>query len=526
MRDKRRSPVLRMEERPDLAVPYEHASTARSQAAVANLMRLQAVAGNRAVSQLVGGRMLSRTPKRAVPTMPPMPIKAKGSGAAPTPSKRLSPEDRMLLAKQASGRIGTAWTAFSGAVRDHIASIKAEDKAKAEMLAAVVEIFVGFAAPFLANLGKGLGTPDARVASKLEKVGQRLGGVIKGDPVKTAASKRWTVEADAHAKRADALRKHGDLARNKRDEWQKRKATLKGKDQATAEKAVTEWGKNVEKADKAANEALKAASKARLKAEALATESTAPALSLLTDQEILKQTWTSVGSIAKVKIKLDPLLYGEGKVDVFARMLLDGFHAGVNELRDDLAKEGIPGKSSKLSDEELIALWAAFQDEFTDSSAYVEQLKDVFSKFKTYVRPIDVKEVDLYGRLRGTWKRSTMAVWITGYGAKRLALVNAFEWAGQPNRPPPSGNQDMTPKIQFLHWVPPDMAAAVYNTSARMHPRGPNPAFWGKDVVPQLDVLDIQKYGGSVPTPPGYWGEKDTRPPPAPPPKHGGPQAA
>jgi hypothetical protein len=58
---------------------------------------------------------------------------------------------------------------FVSACKDHVAAIKAEDKAKTEMVAARVDIFFGFAAPVFASyiLGAGGGGITRKLAEGL-----------------------------------------------------------------------------------------------------------------------------------------------------------------------------------------------------------------------------------------------------------------------------------------------------------------------------------------------------------------------
>jgi hypothetical protein len=91
-----------------------------------------------------GGVRVGRRALQCAPEQPPVPLEE-------AEAKRIPPADRHAIELAATGYISLAFTAFSNATAAHAAAIKNEAKAKAEMLAAVVDVVTGFLAPIFAN---------------------------------------------------------------------------------------------------------------------------------------------------------------------------------------------------------------------------------------------------------------------------------------------------------------------------------------------------------------------------------------
>jgi hypothetical protein len=293
--------------------PAPRAAGPRVQPLVPAFLPLQRAIGNQAVARLLSSRrQVSRDDKQK----PPLPL-APPAGAPYAPPQKLTAKDREILKSAAGHRVDQAFTSFSHAVKDHAASIKAEEKFKAEILAATLDIFFGLAAPFFAQQLMAGWPGGAKLAKKL------------GEKLSTAGV-----------------------------------------------------------------EGVKAVS----------------------DADILKESFKAVGKAATTTIKVDAsALFGETDVDVFAKQLNDLFHAGAQAITDALSKD-------QLTDEQLIATWAAYDVEYTTETAYTVALKQLFSEFKTFVRPIGVNHPA--DKLGGTSTTTTArVVWVsTPQGGHRLML--------------------------------------------------------------------------------------------------------
>ena len=124
------------------AVPTSQAHT---------LLALPLAVGNSAVAA-----GLVRHPQPQPP--PPVPL-------VEAEAKRIPPADRHGIELATSGYISLAFTAFSNATAAHAAAIKNEAKARAEMIAAVVDVATGFLAPVFANWVAGKLVGKATIAA-------------------------------------------------------------------------------------------------------------------------------------------------------------------------------------------------------------------------------------------------------------------------------------------------------------------------------------------------------------------------
>jgi len=93
-------------------------------------------------------------------------------------ANRIPPADRHGLEIAAAGEIALAFTAFSNATAAHAAAIKNEAKARAEMIAAVVDVATGFLAPVFANWVTGKLMSKATSAAFSEWTKKALAGLI------------------------------------------------------------------------------------------------------------------------------------------------------------------------------------------------------------------------------------------------------------------------------------------------------------------------------------------------------------
>ena len=108
---------------------------------------------------------------------------------------------------------------------------------------------------------------------------------------------------------------------------------------------------------------------------------------LIAEGDLLKESFKGVGKLgATVVVKLNPdILFGEKDVDAFAAELRRHFRAGIQAITDKIAFH-------QLSDEQLIATFLAYDEEFANEDAYVKALKQLFADFERFVRPVGVIE--------------------------------------------------------------------------------------------------------------------------------------
>ncbi|MEU1598359.1 DUF4157 domain-containing protein [Streptomyces sp. NPDC005708] len=126
---------------------------------------------------------------------PPLPLEE--AAAAP-----IRPADRHTIELGAAVEIATAYTNFTGALDDHVAAINAEAKAKAEMVAAVIDVLTGFAAPIFATWAVGKLAALANQAPSEYSKQLLLGLIKKEDALKaafTAATKTTSTVIKAEA---------------------------------------------------------------------------------------------------------------------------------------------------------------------------------------------------------------------------------------------------------------------------------------------------------------------------------------
>jgi hypothetical protein len=123
------------------------------------LLRLQRLAGNEAITQLVAQRA-DVLDALSEPQTPPRQAQV-GQG----PKQPLSKDDRDFLDKDARSNLDQCFTNFTKAITDEQLAERAEAADRAEMIALVFDIATGFLAP---GVGKFLGHAVERAGEKLE----------------------------------------------------------------------------------------------------------------------------------------------------------------------------------------------------------------------------------------------------------------------------------------------------------------------------------------------------------------------
>jgi hypothetical protein len=96
--------------------------------------------------------------------------------------------------------------------------------------------------------------------------------------------------------------------------------------------------------------------------------------SLISQSDKFKATFTGASKVATLAIKSNAMaLFGETDIDAFASKLRDAFQAGAAALSTSL---------STLDDNQMITLWAGFDDAAANETAYRAALKGVFERFR------------------------------------------------------------------------------------------------------------------------------------------------
>jgi hypothetical protein len=259
-----------------------------------------------AVENRVAPLTLARQPPQQ---QQPPPVPLEGADA-----NRIPPADRHGIELAAAGYIPLAFTAFSNATTAHAAAIKNEAKAKAELIAAVIDVATGFLAPVFANY----------VVSKL-----------------TA------------------------------------KAAATATEQVTKKAVVT----------------------------------------LISKQDFFKAAFTGATKIANQVMKSNAnALFGETEIDAFALALRNTFQRGAGAVLDRL---------TTMTDDELLAVWTAYDPDNADESAYRHVLGDLFKHYQDQVETIGDKSPPIEGgpssssgvfevQLATRKRLANLTVWSTG----------------------------------------------------------------------------------------------------------------
>src|SRR4051794_2894896 len=273
--------------------------------------------------------------------------------------ERIAPADRHGIEIATAGYIPMAFTAFSNATAAHAAAIKNEAKAKAEMIAAVVDVATGFLAPVFANWAVG----------------------------------RMTAKAVA------------------------------GAGAEVTKKAV---------------------------------------VSLISRQDLFKASFTGATKLANQVMKSNAnALFGETEVDAFALALRNTFQRGAGNILDHLGS---------MTDQELIAVWTAYDPANADESAYRHVLKELFGHYQEQVESIGTS----VGPDGEGGPGATSGLYeVQLAGRKRLANITAWT----------SGENNL------WAWITPDMEPIARAKSAALGLRIPTIAL--RDVrVTMAEILD------------------------------------
>ncbi len=98
--------------------------------------------------------------------------------------------------------------------------------------------------------------------------------------------------------------------------------------------------------------------------------------------------------------------------DEFAKQLRIAFHAGAQQLNRSL---------DSLTDAGVLALWVAYDVDFTNKGVYEAALKDVFYRYQKQVQTIGVSSQVSRVLVKVT---GTRAYCVNAYGKLRLALLS------------------------------------------------------------------------------------------------------
>jgi hypothetical protein len=380
----------------------------------ARVMSLQHAIGNRATA-----RVLARDPQHTSGEPPEAP-----GTSTPLRLDVLSASTRKVLRNDSRDRILAALPFFVSAVKDNVAALKAEEKAKAEWATALIDMFIGIGAPIFAKLLVNRGGVTGRLAGKLSKATETTATVKHATAAKTAAEAAANFEqarqglATAEAELAVA-QKAKAAARGRRATKEADKARRDAEQAATnAAKRAAEFGQRAEKARKD-YEALKP-------------------VELIGDTELLKETMKGlVSKVGGTALKQNvELLWGEDDVDAFAVGLQLEFHKGVTDVTHQLNTDDADHPDSEgtnFKDKQLIALWSAFDPEVTNVVTYREVLKDKLDLFKTWVHPIEATKATITSKWDNWHGTNTRAVWLNTPTGKELWLITE-DWEAQPPR--------------------------------------------------------------------------------------------
>jgi hypothetical protein len=417
------------------------ASTARSaptDARAERLLALQQGAGNRATVQAV-----ARWPFLHPPAQPPNPVSQKpASTPAPAPAAQppkpgkppmLAPEVRRYLRMHTRDRMLAALPFFLQALEHNVAAIKAEEKAKAEWAAALVEIFMGIAAPAFARL----------LVNKAGVTG-KLAGEIAG-MTKTTKTAKHAVAAKTAAEAAQKAEEYAWEAAKLRAEATAARAALKAKKggrgamkaaEATAAKAATKAAELEEEAEVARQ----------------AYQMLAP-VELISDNELLKETIKGATKATTTALKQNvTVLFGEDDVNVFSNKLGEEFHHAIDDVLGKIARDSAyqpDTEGAALKDAELVGLHTIYDPDNTGIETYRAMLKEKFEAFTTYVRVIEKGAATLSGK-HDTWHGTNVrAVWVTAaffVPRKQLWLLKE-KWQAQPGREDPEVHTELMARI-------------------------------------------------------------------------------
>jgi hypothetical protein len=193
---------------------------------------------------------------------------------------------------------------------------------------------------------------------------------------------------------------------------------------------------------------------------------------LISTSDKLKASFSGAtkGATTAIKAKASAL-FGESDADQFAKSLRTSFHAGAQSLTDSIGG---------MSDDQLLAVWLAYDYDYTNEDVYRSALVTLFQQFKDFVRPIGSTDASV-GGIEGFGESvfiDRKAVYMNAYGKVRLALVKLTTVKGIFN----DGSE-----LNFDKWVPDQIAPWVVEKSERKY---------GK-----VQTIDPATISGHIPAP-------------------------
>ena len=375
-------------------------------------LALQRQIGNRATR-----RVLSREP-----TLPTVPEKKTWR---PRATDLLTPTDRQIVRKEAVLQITTAFPVILRELDKVVASVHAQEKARAEWTAAILDIFFGLECPALAKLLAARGG----VVAKLGKAASEASKTTNTAKHAAAAAKAAEAAAKlepAIASAAKARTAADELATAKRAA----EAAAKARNSAALTEAAIKARKDWAKAKRIGSDAERDVAYFEAAAKKAADDAKLPPTELIGDVELIKEGMKGAGKAISTEVKQNiGALFGEDDLDQFASGLATQLQQAFNEvgraiIEDEENHPGDPGDN--YADHELLAIWAAYNEHVANPATYRAALKQLFDDFVTFVRPIGVKretESRTGGAPAGRDEQPNRAVWVQSTAGRRLWLV-------------------------------------------------------------------------------------------------------
>ncbi len=185
---------------------------------------------------------------------------------------------------------------------------------------------------------------------------------------------------------------------------------------------------------------------------------------LITKQDLLKAAFTGATKIANQYMKTESnALFGEESIDAFALALRNTFQRGLGQIANRLGS---------MPDAELIAVWAAYQPEVADETAYRHVLGGLFTRFQQQVERLGERGGDAYSS--STKKLYTIQLPAT----RRLALVDDSYVFG-------AGSSKL-----FWGWITPDMEPIARAKAAALHLPVDTLQLADLEMITLADILD------------------------------------
>lgn len=369
---------LDISSRPSLRSPREPSRAATG------LLALQRQAGNRAVTRAIAAhRSLSRAPSDD-PLIPPPSEKPNWE---PQDPGALTVTERNIIRDDTVSQIDTAFPLFLDALRAVVQSIHAEEKADADLAAPALDVFFGIGAPIFTKLLLSRGGVTAKLSSKLSKTLSTTNTPQHRKAAAEAVEAAAKVEPAAEA--AERARELADeLAAAKRAAENAAKGTKNSAKAATAIDARRKWKQARQAADAAERHAGETKSAAAAAADA---HGKLDPIALIRDEELLKEGMKAGGKYVSAEMKRRATqLFGEDMTDAVAGALKTEVAKGVTQLKRDiiLDRNNSPDRpGANFTDTQLLALWAAYDENAADYAEYVATIKHYFDEYARYVKP-------------------------------------------------------------------------------------------------------------------------------------------